>query len=170
MGRFPAKYMYSLCRWYRCEIILKGGEKNGNSHSFIHAFSPSSGSKLPTLLCSGLSLPIASANLKSFPPPLAPPHGLTWNILMSNPTSEANLQLPATKPYCECSPMRMYSPSQALALDLTECFCPSACHAISFLSSMTAAVCHRNVLAWSLSHICLLVDLQKYMTSTHHNN
>lgn len=82
---------------------------------------------------------------------------LSWNILMSNPTSKANLQLPATKPYCKCSPLWMYPPRQILALDLTERIEPPTCHAFSFLSLMAAATRYRNALAYSLSHICLLV-------------
>lgn len=64
----------------------------------------------------------------------------------------------------------MYSPSQILALDLTERIEPAACHAFSFLALMTAAVCYRNALACLLTHICLLVGLQMYMTPTHHDS
>lgn len=63
--------------------------KNVNPHSFMHAISLSSGSKLPTLLCSGLSLPIASASLKSFLAPLGPPL----------PRELAKLEHPYVKPY-----------------------------------------------------------------------
>lgn len=85
------------------------GVKASNSHSFVHALSSSSGSKLYTLLCSGFPLPIASAILKPIPTPLGPP--LPPLAKLHHPYVNPYLQgkLPATKPYCEYSPLR-FSP------------------------------------------------------------
>lgn len=80
-----------------------GGEKNGNSRSFIHLFPPSSSSKPHTLLRSGPRLPSASATLKPFPAQLGPPL----------PHLLASLQHLCVRPYvrtsaaphCACIPL-----------------------------------------------------------------
>ena len=130
--------------------IIEGGKTNGNSHSYIHAFSPLSGSKPHTLFCLSHLLPCASATLKLFPAQFSPPL----------PRVSASLQHPFVRHYFQSSSLRVHPPRQALALDLIERFGPRACHAFSFLSSMTAAVCRRNALTWLISPICLLVDLR----------
>lgn len=112
------------------------------------------------LLSSGLLIPIASTNLKPFPALLEPPL----------PFALANLQYPYFRLYFQGPPLCLNPPRQVLVLGLTEHLGPPTCYAFSFLSSMTAAVSHRNALARSLSLICLLVDLLLFLTSTHYNS
>ena len=121
----------------------------------------SSSSKPHILLCSGPPLPSASASPKTFPAQLGPPL----------PCLLASLQHLSARPYSQGSPLRAHHPRQFLTPDLTERFGPPpACCTFNFLSSMAAAVCRRNALAWLPPPTCPLVDLQLYVTSTHNNS